>query len=275
MRLARFGRGSRLSRGSRAGRPRPLFPPLVGLAPLALLLALWQILGDPDSANFPPPASWLDAVQAVHERDLLVPAIRRTVLVFVAALAIATVVGAALGTLLGASARARKAFGPVTEFLRNFPPPAAVPVAVLLLGNGTTMSLIVIVSTAVWPIVLNTEEGVRAIPRLRIDAGRALGLSRSRQISAMIVPGVLPVVMIGVRVATPVCLIVALLAEMLGSTGGIGHLLLERQRLYDSAGVFACLAIVGILGLLISAAVGGLERKVLKNWPPSHSGGNH
>ncbi|WP_436764247.1 ABC transporter permease [Streptosporangium sp. V21-05] len=256
----------------RPSTARPLFPPLVGLLPLAVLLLAWQMLGDRGSADFPPPTSWIEAIEAVRQRGLLVPALQRTLLVFAAALAIATVIGAAIGTLLGASTVARKAFGPLTELLRNFPPPAAVPVAVLLLGNTTTMSLIVIVATALWPIVLNTQEAVRVIPRVRIDAGRALGLSRGRQISSMIVPGVLPAVMIGVRVATPICLIVVLLAEMLASTGGIGHLILERQRLYDSAGVFACLAIVGVLGLLTSTLVGGFERVLLRNWPPGHNG---
>jgi len=249
---------------------RPLLPPLVGLLPLALLLVLWQVFGHVDSTEFPPPSTWLDALRAVDDRDLLWPAIQRTVLVFAAALAAATVVGAAAGTLLGASKTARSAFGPLADFLRNFPPPAAVPVAVLLLGNGLGMSLVVIVATALWPILLNTEEAVRAIPKARIDAGRSLGLSRRRQVTSMIVPGVMPMVMIGVRVATPVCLIVTLLAEMLASTGGIGQLILERQRLYDSAGVFGCLAIVGALGLLISVVVGAFERGLLKNWPPSH-----
>ncbi|MDX6744183.1 ABC transporter permease [Actinocorallia sp. A-T 12471] len=252
---------------------RPLFPPLVGLAPLALVLLLWQLFGDPDSVNFPPPGEWVEATKAVQDRDLLLPALEQTLAVFAVALVLAAVIGAAAGTLLGASAFARDAFGPVAEFLRNFPPPAAVPVAVLLLGDTLTMSLIVIVGTAVWPIILNTEEAVRAIPHVRINAGRALGLSRPRQITTLIVPGVLPAVMIGVRVATPICLIVVLLAEMLASTGGVGHLILERQRMYDSAGVFACLAIVGVLGLLTSATVGGLERVMLRNWPPSHAEG--
>ncbi|GAA3226411.1 ABC transporter permease [Actinocorallia longicatena] len=252
----------------RRGQGAALFPPLTGLAPLALVLVVWQLLGDPDSANFPPPSSWFEAAEAVQRRGLLVPSLERTLLVFAAALAIAAVLGAAAGTVLGASPLARRVFGPLTEFLRTFPPPAAVPVAVLLLGTTTTMSLIVIVATAMWPIVLNAQEAVRTIPRVRIDAGRALGLSRGHRLVSVIAPGVLPAVMVGVRVATPICLIVVLLAEMLAGTGGVGHLILERQRLYDSAGVFACLAIVGVLGLLTSAVMGVLERVLLRNRPP-------
>ncbi|MFG1928660.1 ABC transporter permease [Cryptosporangium sp. NPDC048952] len=251
-------------------RTHRTFPPLIGLLPLVVLLVGWQVVADPDASNLPPPSTWWDAVRAVDERGLLVPAVVRTVLVFFAAITIATVAGVAFGTVLGASSRARAAFGPLAEFLRNFPPPASVPVAVLLIGNNLAMNLVVIVSAALWPILLNTEGAVRDIPPVRIAVGRMLQLSRTRRVFSLLVPSVLPMVMVGVRVATPVCLIVTLLAEMLASTGGIGQVILERQRLYDSAGVFGFLIIVAALGLLVTAIVGGLERVILRNWPPRH-----
>ncbi|MBW8487214.1 ABC transporter permease [Actinomadura parmotrematis] len=261
-------------RGRRRKAKRPLFPPPAGLLPLAVLLAAWQLLGDPHAADFPSPGAWIDAGRAVQDRGLLLPALGTTLLTFALALALATLAGAALGTLLGASPAARRLLGPLTEFLRNFPPPAAVPVAVLLIGTTRATTLAVVVAAALWPIALNTQEAIDAVPRVRIDAGRALGLGRGRQIASVIVPGVLPAVAVGVRIAAPICLIVVLLAEMLTSTGGVGGLVLERQRQYDSAGVFACLAIVGALGLLTSAAVGLAERVLLRHQPPDHAEGN-
>lgn len=250
------------------GAPRVrVFPPLLGLLPLTLLLVIWQLFGDPESASFPPPSQWFGAVTSLDFSEVLLPATERTILVFVAALLLATVLGIALGTVMGTSTKTRRALSPFTEFCRTFPPPAAVPVAVLVLGNTLTMSLLVIVGTAMWPVVINTVVGVQAIPDVRVDAGRILGLSRRERILKVVVPSVLPGVALGVRVATPICFIVTLLAEMLASTGGLGQLILSRQRVFDSGGVFGLLVLIGILGLVVNAAVGWLEGRALANRP--------
>jgi ABC-type nitrate/sulfonate/bicarbonate transport system permease component len=243
------------------------FPPLVGLLPLVVLLALWQLLGSPDSPSFPVPSEWFTALTSLDAGEVVLPAVARTILVFAGALLVATVLGVVLGTVMGASRKAERALSPLTEFCRTFPPPAAVPVAVLILGNTLGMSILVIVATAMWPIVINTVAGVQAIPSVRIDAARILGLSLRERIGKVVVPSVLPGIALGVRVAAPICLIVTLLAEMLASTGGLGQLILGRQRVFDAAGVFGLLVLIGVLGLVVNALVGWIEGRALANHP--------
>lgn len=254
-------------RRGRRSRRAATAAPVVGLAPLLLLLVIWQLVGSDQSVTFPPPSTWWSALRSLDDADVLRPAIVHTLWVFLLSLGSATVLGVVVGAPIGISRRLERAASPLMEFARAFPPPAAVPVGVLLLGPTLHMSVLVIVATAVWPIIINTVSATQRIPRVRIDVGRSLDIPPWVRFSKLIVPSVLPAVLLGVRVATPICFIVTLLAEMLASTPGLGQLLLQQQRLFDSQSVFALLALIAVLGLLINVAVARVEAFLLRNWP--------
>src|SRR5262249_19286027 len=131
-------------------------PPARGLVPLLAVLAAWQALAPGPSAYFPAPLEWWKAAVALWGSGQLWPAFVTTVTTFAEGLAIAVVIGAALGIAIGAWRPVEHALGPLLEFMRAVPPPVTVPVAALLLGYGITMKLTVVVLSAIWPILLNT-----------------------------------------------------------------------------------------------------------------------
>lgn len=235
---------------------------VTGLLPLALLLIVWEFIGSPDSPFFPAPSSWWPALFTRGQGEDIIPAIIDTTRTFGLGLILATAVGVGLGLGVGISARADRALGPTFEFARALPPAALVPVATLLLGFDETMKIVVVVLAAVWPILLNTRTGVRTIEPTLLDAARSLRLSPRRTVWRVLLPSVTPSVLLGVRVATPVALVITLLVEYLTAVNGLGALVGDAQRTFQPARVYALIVIAGLLSLAVNSVVRHLESSV-------------
>jgi ABC-type nitrate/sulfonate/bicarbonate transport system permease component len=83
---------------------------------------------------------------------------------------------------------------------------------------------------------------------------------------------VLPEIVIGVRIAAPICLIITLLVDVLVATGGVGYLLVQYQQTFVASSAFAMLAVIGIIGIAINVVIGSAERLVLYRWPAGGRG---
>ena len=247
---------------------RTSLPPLRGLLPLLLLLVLWQLLQSGPSPYFPAPSQWWTAAQRLFDRDHLLAAFDATTRTFLAGLVLAILVGTFLGLLIGVSALAARALGPLLEFMRAIPPPATVPVAALLIGYNESMKLTVVTLSALWPILLNTTSAVRQIDPLLIDVARSFRLTSWERIRRIVAPSVVPSLLIGIRVALPLALVVALLVEMLTSLPGIGALMIRSQRNFQSSEVYALLVLVGLFGFVVNDVFAVIESIVLRRWPP-------
>lgn len=150
------------------------------------------------------------------------------------------------------------------EFARALPPAALVPVATLLLGFDETMKVVVVVVAAVWPIMLNTRSGVRAIDPVLLDLARSLRLTRTHTVRKVLLPAVAPAMLLGVRVATPVALVITLLVEYLTGVSGVGALVGDAQRTFQPARVYALIVIAGLISLAANAMIRSLEQRVLR-----------
>ncbi len=238
------------------------FDSLLGLFPLVLLLGAWQLLGDPESPFFPAPSSWWPALFKLGQGDKIIPAILDTVRTFGVGLLGATVLGVALGLSIGVSRTVGRAVGPTFEFARALPPAAIVPVASLLLGFDETMKVVVVVLAALWPILLNTSSGVQELNPVLLDTARSLRLSRRRTLFGVLVPSVMPAIVLGVRVATPIALVITLLVEYLTAVNGLGALVGDAQRTFQPAKVYALIVITGVLSLVVNSLVRSVEEAV-------------
>jgi sulfonate transport system permease protein len=247
--------------------------PLRGLLPLLLLLGVWQLVGDPNSFDYPPPSTWIEALGELLSEGELIPALLATMRTFAASLAIATVVGAALGAAIGASSRVEAALSPILEFLRALPPPAIVPLAVLLLGINSGTAIVIVAFASIWPVLLATAAAMRAISPIRLESARTLQLGWLDRIRKVILPSLAPGIALGFRVTAPITLIVTLLAEILASINGLGSLLIAGQRGFDTSQVFAILLVVGVLGLVVAVGVALSEGLIFRNWPPDRPAG--
>lgn len=232
--------------------------------PLLLVLAWWVTSHDSTSFFWPPLTQIVASIRedwlfAQFASDL-VPSLVR----FTAGYVLAVAVGIAAGVWIGVSPRLRQAATPVTEFLRAIPPPLLLPFVIVTLGVGTLSKIVVIALGAVWPVLLNTIDGVRGVDHLTVDMARSYGLGRRQRLRWIVLPGASPKVTVGMRTGLAVALILMIISEMVGSTNGLGFRVLAAQRSFDSAGTYGGVIVIGIVGLVVNAGFLVVEGRVMR-----------
>jgi ABC-type nitrate/sulfonate/bicarbonate transport system permease component len=240
---------------------------LRGLVPIAVVLVLWQVFGNPNSLTAPPPSAWWTSFRQIEESGALWPAFGLTVKLFVEGLLIAIVLGILLGGALGSSRTVSRALGPLFEFVRATPAAAIVPAALVLFHASAETEIGIVVYGSIWPILLNTAAARAALPELRVEVARCLQLSTWERMRKIVLPALLPDILVGIRIAAPVCLIITLLVDFLVATGGVGYLLVQYQQSFQVNSAFALLAMIGVVGIAINLSIGGAERVILRRWP--------
>jgi ABC-type nitrate/sulfonate/bicarbonate transport system permease component len=229
------------------------------------LVALWWRTSESSTTSFYPPLSRV--VESLQEDWLfeqvgsdLLPSLGR----FTAGYALAVLLGVGLGTLLGLVPLLRRASQPVVEFLRSIPPPLLLPFVLVVLGHGNGSKVAVIALGAVWPILLNTTDGVRGADPEMLDMARSFGVGGRMRITRVVLPAAGPKIAVGMRTALSVALILMVISEMQGSTNGLGFRVLNAQRSFDSAGTYAGVIVIGVVGLVVNLGFVLAEGRIMR-----------
>ena len=248
---------------------------IVGVAlevsvPILVLVAWWIWSSGSTTYYYPPLSDILDTFKDtwVFERvgSDVVPSLLR----MGAGYAIAIIAGVGVGMLLGLSPRSRRAAAPIIEFLRAIPPPALLPFAILVIGVGTSMKVFIIAFVCVWPILLNTLDGVGGVdPTLR-DTTRVYGISNRDRVLRVMLPAAGPQIFAGMRTSLSLALILMVISEMVASTNGIGYFVLQSQRSFDIPEMWSGILLIGIIGYFLNAVFLLIERRVLRWHRGSH-----
>jgi NitT/TauT family transport system permease protein len=151
----------------------------------------------------------------------------------------------------------------VIEMLRPVPPPVIIPAAMLVFGLEDEMKVFVIFFSCAWPILLNTIDGVRNLEGVLLNTGRTFGLSRAGTIWYIVLPAASPQIMTGMRVSLPIMLILVVISEMVGSTDGIGYFILDSQRRFKVAQMYAGMLSLALLGYSLNQLFDLLHRRLL------------
>jgi ABC-type nitrate/sulfonate/bicarbonate transport system permease component len=231
--------------------------------PIALLVvwALWS--SGSETYYFPPLTDILRtfADTWLFERvgSDVVPSLVRLGLGYLIACAVAVGVGLALGL----SPRLRRATSPIVEFLRAIPPPALLPFGILVLGVGTSMKVFIIAFVCLWPVLLNTVDGVAGVdPTLR-ETARVYGIGRRDRLLRLTLPAAAPQIFAGMRTSLSLALILMVISEMVASTNGIGFFVLQSQRSFAIPEMWSGILLLGILGYVLNLVFMLIERRVL------------
>ncbi|GGC92305.1 ABC transporter permease [Chelatococcus reniformis] len=177
---------------------------------------------------------------------------------------LASVVGVALGAVIGLSPLASAYLKPTLELLRPLPASATIPVAIALLGLGESMVLAVIAFGAVWPMLVGTMHGVQSVEPRLLEVAHALGMPRRRVIRDIALPSAIPDILAGLRLSLTVALILTAVTEMMAGGDGLGAAILDAGRLMRSANVFAGVAILGLIGMAGAMLLSILEARCLR-----------
>jgi ABC-type nitrate/sulfonate/bicarbonate transport system permease component len=180
-----------------------------------------------------------------------------------AGLAIATAIGMPLGIALGRSPIVTSYLSPLLQFARALPVVTMAPVFIVVFKIGTQMEIATIVFGTIWPILLNTIDGAATVDPVQLETGLVFRLSAWQRLVWVIVPAALPKAFAGFRLSLSLSLILMVFAELVGSSSGIGYEMSNAANAFDMTFLWSTIVLLGILGYLLNALLGGAERLLL------------
>jgi ABC-type nitrate/sulfonate/bicarbonate transport system permease component len=177
---------------------------------------------------------------------------------------VAVAAGVVLGVAIGRSRVLGDFVEPIVHFVRAIPPPALLPIFFILLGFGNEMRVALIAFAVIWPVLLNTIDGVRSVESLHLDTGRVFEFDRRKVFFGIVLPSASPKIFAGMRVSLSVALIVMVISEMVGQQEGIGSIILGAQRTYRMLDMWSGILLLGILGYVLNAILALVESRVTR-----------
>ena len=221
----------------------------------ALVLLIWEFgsRNNPALQSYLPPVSRiLSSLGELILSGRIVSHLMITVSRFLQGYLLAASIAVILGTVLGYFRLAHSLFEAVIEFLRPMPSVATIPVAVLLLGISAAMIVAVTVYASLWPVLINTIDGVRHLERTLINTGRTFGLNRRKILWLVVLPAAAPYIITGLRISLSIALILVTTAEMIAGSRGLGFFILDQERSMNSGNMYAGVILVSALGYLLN-----------------------
>jgi sulfonate transport system permease protein len=232
----------------------------LGLATIALGFALWEIAlraGLAQYQNLPAPSAIAGGLAEIVGNGQLLAGALHTLTSVLVGWVTAVVIGVVFGLLLGASAMLRRYSLASIEVLRPMPGIAFAPVALLLFGFSLQMELMVIVLPALWPVLIGTMGAVMGVHARLFEVARTFRLSRGESLRKVMLPAALPGILVGARLSLTLALVLAVVAEMVGNPAGLGYAVVREQQAMRPDLVFAYVAAIGALGMILNAALTG------------------
>lgn len=239
---------------------------LAGAATLLVLLGLLEVAvrsGSVNAAIVPPPSVIASKLGTILGGGAFLDPLLQTLRLLAIAYGIGCLLGVGVGLLMGRFAWVHDLLEPLVEVLRPLPKPALLPPLILFLGLGDAMKLTVIALGVFFPVLINTVQGVRGTEPVQLDAARTFGHGRSAQLFKVILPSALPLVFAGMRVSLGLGLVLVVIAEMLAGTGGVGFLIIDMQRSFRIADMYAWIVILAVVGFCLNLVFLRLERRAI------------
>ena len=229
-----------------------------------VLLTIWWVATDSSVDPYVPPLR--EVFQTFPETwtgdrfmNDVVPSVARLLVGY----AFAVLFGVALGVAVGSSRSLRNTLEPVLEFFRAIPPPVLIPIVMLFAGIGDTMKVIVIISGCIWPVLLNTVEGVRAVDEVLRDTARCYGISGRSRLRHLTLRSASPQILAGMRQALSLAIILMVISEMFAASNGLGFTVVQFQRGFAIPEMYTGIIVLGLVGITFSLLFGLVERRAL------------
>lgn len=242
-----------------------------GLLTVSALLVLWELAsraGWIDHNNFP---AMSETVAELYRLTTTAPfwwAVWDTLRGWAMGLLIATVLGVPIGIVVGSSELLYRALRVPIEFLRPIPSVSLVPVALLIFGVGHESKVFLAAFAAFWPLFVQTLYGVKDADPVALDTARSYGLNAAERMLFVKLPFAFPYIATGLRISSAVSLILAVTAEVVIGSPGLGKEINVARSSADNAGMYAFIVTIGLLGWFLNVLAVWVERRVL-HWHAS------
>jgi len=237
-----------------------IIPPLLGFI---LMLGLWALVADRISSIPGPGVTWDAAVKLFadpfysngpNDQGIgwnVLSSLQRVGIGF----GFAALVGIPLGFVLGRFAFMNRMLDPIISLLRPVSPLAWLPIGLLVFQRADPAATWTIFICSIWPMILNTAEGVRRVPQDYLNVARVLGLSEDKIVTKILFPAVLPYMLTGVRLAVGTAWLVIVAAEMLTGGVGIGFWVWDEWNNLNVKNIIIAIFVIGGVGLVLEFAL--------------------
>lgn len=235
----------------------------IRLLSLFVVLTLWQIFGAKiDQTLFTTPIAIAKAAVDMIASGELWNYLAPSLIVLLIGLSLAVVVGVLIGVLLARFWILDLALGVYITFLYSIPSVALVPLIVLWAGFETSAKVIILFLFAFFPMAINTYQGVKNVDPKLLEVGRSFRCSERQLWINVVLPGALPFIITGLRLAIGRGLIGMVLADLYTAISGIGYLIVRTASTYEVDKMFVPIVTLGLLGVTLTAGVRFLETRV-------------
>lgn len=238
---------------------------LIAMALPVSAVALWAALSAGSTSIFFPSLARIVTTFAdtwigdAFVRDAI-PSIRNLAVAYTLGVAVAIVAG----TVLGLQRTLRSMAYPVVNFLRSLPSPVLLPMAIMLFGIGSRMSIALITFGVIWPVLLNTIDGVTGVAPERLAVAKVYRLSAWERLRSIILPSAGPQIVAGMRVSLQIGLVLMIISELVGSTEGIGRAIREAESRFQYVEIWAATLLLGLLGFFFGYLFDRFSKRVLR-----------
>jgi sulfonate transport system permease protein len=248
--------------------------PVRRLAVIVALLALWQlasVLGWLSPQTLPSPLHTIATAGQMLQAGDLGPAMLTSVRRVAVGLAFGIPAGLLLALVSGLFRSGEDLVDSPMQMLRTLPFLGITPLFILWFGIGDTPKIALVVLGVCFPVYINTFVGIRNVDGKLVEVAGTFGVRRLALVGSVIIPGALPNILVGFRIALGTAWLALIVGEQINADGGIGFLMLDAQNNLETDRILVCLVIYALLGLASDYVVRALERLLL-TWRQSFSG---
>lgn len=231
-----------------------------------ILIIIWYILADVlmilPSYTFPGPVEVFNSFINLLTSGRLVTDIIDTLYKVILGLIIAAIVGISLGLMAGWSKYFERLTSVIVSVLRPIPPIAWIPFSILWFGIGSLPAIFIIFMGCVFPIFVYTVDGVHRTKKVLIESALTFGVTNEQMITEVILPSTIPYIVSGLKVAIGIALMCTISGEMIGSSSGIGYMILTSTNLFDTGSTVVGMLLIGFIGIIFDYIFTKIQEKI-------------
>ena len=255
--------------------PRPTFgerarevvlsPNAIRVLSVAAFFVIWEYYGRRmDPIFMAPPSAIFNATLELIQSGALREALVESLWPFAVGMALTVIFGIAIGIAIAQWRIVEYILDPFINALYAIPRIALVPLIILWAGLEFTGKVTILVSVAVFPIIVNTYSGIRDVRGSMLEIGRAYGATESQIFFKIIMPAAIPFIMAGVRLSVGLAIIGIVVAEFFTAISGLGGMIVEYANVFATAKLFVPIIVIALVGVVLTELVMLLERRMSK-----------
>jgi ABC-type nitrate/sulfonate/bicarbonate transport system permease component len=241
-------------------------PSVIRVLSVIAFFVWWQYAGRSANPMFMTyPSAIFDAAVALTASGELPEAIVQSLIPFSIGLSISIVFGVIIGILVGQFWWIEYALDPFLNALYAVPRVALIPLIILWAGLETWGKIVIIVSVAIFPVIVNTYAGIKDVRGSLIEIGRAYAATEFQIFRKIVLPAAVPYIMAGIRLSVGLAIIGIIVAEFFTAITGLGGIIVLYANNFATAKLFVPIIVTGVLGIVLSSVVALIERR-LSRW---------